>query len=138
MGKFGNNENELESWWNEYQAGVDQCIRFSMEFANRASIEWALELTGGIKPGVRAGDGPRTAHRGEWADITSNLANGYTSDVQRLSSSEWLAWVGNWMEYAEHLENRQGFWVISGIYESEFFQNTFQDTFTECLATLLR
>lgn len=45
------------------------------------AVSFLRSLTGETRPGVRAGDPPRRAHPGGWADITGNLSNAYAFEV---------------------------------------------------------
>ena len=53
-------------------------------------------------------------HPGGWGDITGALANAYAWKVERTSDGAMLTFENN-MEYAVHLEARDGYFVLSGI-----------------------
>lgn len=65
-------------------------------------------------PGTSVVTGPRRAHPGHWADVTSVLAASYDFDVAGTPRSVTLT-LRNTAEYAIHLENRFGYWVLSGV-----------------------
>lgn len=64
------------------------------------------------------GDGrPRQAHPGHWSDITGDLARAYAWDVAADGTGATLT-LQNTMEYAVHLEKRDGYFVLGGIMEA--------------------
>lgn len=85
-------------------------------------IEHAQGYTGRLRPPVYAGNPPRPAHPGNWADITTQLVQGYTYSVRWLGNELHFVF-GNTVEYAIYLEKKSGYWVVSGLYEG-FFQQS--------------
>ena len=51
----------------------DQNIVNALDKAGFEYVNWLLNLSGGVQPPYRAGEGPRQATRGGWATITGNL-----------------------------------------------------------------
>ena len=106
------------------------------------TISFLRSLTGDVRPPVRPGEPFRRAHPGGWADVTSNLANAYRFELWagghkvRWSTegpqptlegriprtlpraAEIRLGFFNGMEYAAHLEIRDGYWVIREITEA--------------------
>jgi hypothetical protein len=92
------------------------------------SVAFLRSLTGEIRPPARRGEGTRAAHPGHWADITSQLALSYGFEVRdgaghtirervatvRTSRGPFWLRLFNDAEYAKYLENRHGYWVLSG------------------------
>ena len=60
---------------------TDRTIVNALDAAGFKYVKWLLRKTGGTQPPVRAGEGPRTARQGGWADVTGNLASGYRHRV---------------------------------------------------------
>lgn len=88
-------------------------------------IEHAQDYTGKLRPPVYAGNPPRPAHPGNWADITTVLVQGFTYSV-KWQGHELHFVFGNEVEYALYLEKKEGYWVIGGLYEG-FFQKVLND-----------
>lgn len=84
------------------------------------TIAYLRSLTSEIRPPARRPSGvmtgPRRAHPGHWADVTSQLANSYWFEVSKSEAGVILA-IGNHAEYAIWLEVRQGFFVVKGVAE---------------------
>lgn len=92
------------------------------------SVAFLRSLTNEQRPPAKKGEGPRWAHPGHWADISSHLALSYGFTVQdgsgRVIREPVLSVTGarapftldlfNSSEYAIYLEKRHGFWVLSG------------------------
>jgi hypothetical protein len=64
----------------------------------------------------RGTGGPRHAHPGHWADVTSNLANAYSFEVD-VGDDYGQLMLKNSMEYAAYLEAKNGYFVLSGVLE---------------------
>lgn len=58
--------------------------------------------------------GPRQAHPGHWADVSTVLAASYDSEVERTATGVTLV-LRNTAEYAFWVEVRDGFFVLSGV-----------------------
>ena len=99
------------------------------------AVAYLRSLTGHMRPPVRTGEGERAAHPGAWADITGALALGYSFEVwvgtsrllylqgeevrgsvpSRLPHGRLKLGMLNGTEYAADMEERDGYWVLSGI-----------------------
>lgn len=81
------------------------------------TITYLRSLTNVMRPPARhsiAGDGPRHAHPGGFADVTGILAASYGYRVIEAEGSVVLE-LRNEAEYAVYLERRDGFYVLSGV-----------------------
>lgn len=56
---------------------TDRNIELALEAAGQEERTFLRSSTGESRPPVRAGEGPRRAHPGHWADVTTNLRAGY-------------------------------------------------------------
>lgn len=61
------------------------------------------------------GEGEREAHPGHWADVTGQLALSYDSKAWQSGAAVWVLEISNNAEYAEALENLEGYWVLDGV-----------------------
>lgn len=59
----------------------DRNIEQALDGAGYEVINFFQSLTSKMRPPVKAGQGPRRAHPGGWADVTRNLANAYRHTV---------------------------------------------------------
>ncbi|MDX1546649.1 MAG: hypothetical protein R3247_06660 [Rhodothermales bacterium] len=122
----------------EFERGLELSparVEAMLEAVGAELTNWLRSLTGEMRPppGARlvvssAGsvytyvppkgraEGPRQAHPGGWADVTGQLALGYKHEVLRETSSLWALALFNVTEYAEALEAREGYFVLSGIF----------------------
>lgn len=77
-------------------------------------VNYARDTGGyGTQPPARPGEGPRQAHPGGWADITSNLANSIKGRVERKGLSV-TAIIEATEEYAAELDAKEGYDVLGG------------------------
>lgn len=97
---------------NELQARAN--LLLLLDAVGLQVIAYLRSLTNVMRPPVRSGEGPRPAHPGGWADVTSQLANSYGYEVNATAEATELV-LFNTAEYAVHLENRDGYWVLSGV-----------------------
>lgn len=79
-----------------------------------ASEDWLKDFTGKTQPAINDREPPRRARRGGWADITGNLANSIFNDVEKQGDSVQIK-VGAQMEYASELDEKDGYFVVSGL-----------------------
>lgn len=75
------NDAEWRKAWQEAELDLTQKMVGAFITAGMESVAWLRSLTDRIQPPVFAGEGSRKAHPGNWADITSNLANAYRFEV---------------------------------------------------------
>ena len=75
---------QLEDVWRELAAAemdLQKKAVHILDLVGREAIAFLRSTTSELRPPVRKGEGPRQAHPGGWADITTNLAGAYTHDV---------------------------------------------------------
>jgi hypothetical protein len=117
------------------------------------TINWVRSTTSMKQPGIKKGEGERSAHPGGWADHTSNLANAYYHKISRFPTLIEL-FMGNylWGAYGKHLDAPVSgddfvgerpkraaggeYWVLSGILtesESPIKSGRFQELFMRAL-----
>ena len=96
-------------------------------------VAWLREFVEATSPPVRKGEGDRKQRRGGWADVTGRLALAYEFEVVQSGPTEFTLIVSNPVEYAEHLEAREGLFVVSGAFDTDaaalFLQKRFAETF---------
>lgn len=98
----------------------------TIQFAQAVGIKtiaYLRSLTSEMQPGYSRGKlsgggrgskgAPRQAHPGHWADRTSILAASYYWKVEGVPNGARLT-LGNSASYAKWLEDRNGYWVLSG------------------------
>ena len=129
MPEFGfrveDNLRQVELSFDRLKRNINRAIIRAFDFVAADMIEHAQSYTGQLRPPAFAGNPPRPAHPGEWADITTQLMQGYVYSV-RWQGQELHFVFGNEVEYAIYLEKKLGYWVISGLYEG-FFQNSLNE-----------
>ncbi|HYC31116.1 MAG TPA: hypothetical protein VEB59_02450 [Gemmatimonadales bacterium] len=91
-------------------------LELVLQQVGQETIDYLRSLTDEMRPPARAGEPQRQAHPGHWADVTSQLANSYRWEVQRTGDSLRLR-LANDAEHAVYLEQRDGFFVLSGVTE---------------------
>jgi hypothetical protein len=91
-----------------------EAVRNLMDMIGIDVVNYLRGYTSQRQPPVRRGQADRKAHPGGWADVTSNLMNGFRYDVIEDAGSVWLQF-SNSMEYAATLEARDGYFVLEGI-----------------------
>lgn len=96
------------------------------ELVKLRTIEYLKSLTDEMRPSVRRPraartrravrwTGPRRAHPGHWADITSQLVNSYGGVVQIQGRGTVILILWNTAEYALYLDRKKGFFVLRGV-----------------------
>lgn len=131
---------EQDDWLRE-MAAVEMRLALKLahvlEQVGWETIAYLRSIGHGLRPPARPGEPPRSAHPGQWADITSNLANAYRFEL--YAGGARIRWTDagaelrvqgsfteridfplelrliNGMEYAAELEARDGYWVLSGV-----------------------
>jgi hypothetical protein len=100
-------------------AQIDQMTkaRGLLDRAGFETVAMLRRLIGVMRPPAHAGGGMRQARLGGWADVTGNLAASYGHDVNHGADSVELE-LRNTMEYARHLDQRDGYFVLSGVTEA--------------------
>lgn len=78
-------------------------------------VAWLRRLTAELRPPARRGEPSRYAHPGHWADVTGALALGYQYGVGIGSHGGVDLVLLNVEEHAQYLEDRHGYWVLSGV-----------------------
>lgn len=89
---------------------VEAKAALALEFIGVQAVAYLRSLTTEMRPPVRRSESFRAAHPGHWADVTGNLSNSYGFRV--IGTSLMLY---NTAEYAIWLEDRHGFYVLSGV-----------------------
>lgn len=97
----------------DHSADIEKRTERLADLIAREVVNHAKSLTSETKPGVNPGDGPRRTHPGNWADVTSRLANSIQSKVERHGG--WVVGVVEAAsEYAEALNEKEGYEVLGG------------------------
>lgn len=94
-------------------------IRFVLRSVGIETVAYLRSLTSEIRPSARRGrsmTGPRRAHPGHWADITSQLALSYSWEVEETNRGARLK-LTNSANYAVYLEMMDGYFVLTGVTE---------------------
>ena len=84
------------------------------EAAGAETIAYLRSLTDEMRPPARRGGQERPAHPGHWADITGQLAASYGWEVESIPGGVRLV-LTNGADYAVYLEDRNGFFVLTGV-----------------------
>lgn len=116
---------------------MDQRMKLAMMLVTvgHETVAYLRSLTPHMRPPARTGEGERAAHPGGWADITGQLALSYRFEVWVGSSR--LVYLDEYetrgsipatlppgrvklvmlndAEYAADMEERDGYWVLSGV-----------------------
>jgi len=87
------NDEQLARIIRQKMAGIDgalsdEKIQGALQTAAAEYINWLLEQTGATRPPLRAGGTRRKARKGNWADVTGNLAAHYKSQVDDRSVTD--------------------------------------------------
>ena len=77
-------------------------------------VKYLKSWTDERRPPASPGGPDRPAHPGHWADVTTTLREGYEGTVTRLGEG-WRLTLRNPTPYASYLEDRNGFFVLSGV-----------------------
>lgn len=111
--------------------GAATRAEYTLELVGIRVTNYLRSLTETMRPPVKADEGPRQAHPGGWADVSGQLALSYHYDVRRLGATAFELTISNNAEYAEHLENRDGYFVIAGVFDSGLIYEMLEAAFTE-------
>jgi hypothetical protein len=95
----------------ELEATLATKIETLLHLIGARTIAALQAYTSEMRPPIHVGDPGRRAHLGHWADVTTRLVQGYRYEVE---GSDTLV-LRNDVEYAAYLEQREGFWVLSGV-----------------------
>jgi hypothetical protein len=98
----------------ESERDVQDQVRLVLEYIGTQTIAFLRSYTSKTRPPIRQGDPPRRRHPGEWADRSGQLAASYGWEVERLPQG-WVLHLTNTAEYAVALEQRDGYYVLSGV-----------------------
>lgn len=90
-----------------------------LEMVGIETVAYLRSLTNEIRPPAKPGGNTRRAHPGHWADVTGQLALSYAWEVVRVSDVEVRLVLSNSAEHAIWLELREGFFVLTGVTESD-------------------
>lgn len=90
-------------------------IRQLLELVGITTISYLRSLTDEMRPPASADRPPRRAHPGHWADITSQLALGYSWEIEERGPAEIALVLRNVVEYAIYVDVMEGFFVLRGI-----------------------
>jgi hypothetical protein len=90
-------------------------LELILEAVGASTIAYLRSLTSEMRPPARGKDEYRRAHPGHWADVTGQLANSYSYEVERRGDDEVVLILRNDAEHAIYLEAREGFFVLSGV-----------------------
>jgi hypothetical protein len=78
-------EKKAVDWLSEVAASRlpldDRNIEKALDGAGYDTVNYHQSLISHFQPPLKAGEGPRQAHPGNWADRTRNLANAYRHQV---------------------------------------------------------
>lgn len=99
---------------NRIERNVNVRLRRVMELIGVRTIEYLKSLTTEVRPPATRGGGDRFAHPGHWADRSGHLANSYAWAVEEGPDGFTLR-LTNSADYAIQLEQRDGFFVLSGV-----------------------
>lgn len=89
----------------------------ALDRAGKLIVEELQSYTSEMRPPVRAGNPPRPAHPGHWADISGDLRDAYDFGVANNRNGVTLRLM-NTMSYAIYLEERDGFFVLRGVFDA--------------------
>lgn len=95
---------------------AEQKIELILEQIGIETIAYLRSLTNEIRPPASGRSNTRRAHPGHWADVTGQLALGYSYEVERRGGEVVLI-LRNTAEHAVYLEAKEGFFVLSGVTE---------------------
>ena len=102
-----------EDWLDQFEAlqmDVRRKANLALQTIGIETVAYLRSLTTKLQPPAKKGEGPRPAHPGGWADISTTLVNSYGYEVYGTSLL-----LYNTAEYAVWLEDRHGYYVISGV-----------------------
>ncbi len=125
MPSFGfsveDNLSQVERSFDLFLAKMGPAVETAFDRVGADMIEHAQGYTGQMRPPIATGNPMRPAHPGQWADITTVLMQGFVYKAERKGRDRYAFTFGNEAEYAAMLEAKEGYWVVSGLFEG-FFQ----------------
>lgn len=98
----------------ELEASTLDKVEALANLIGASTIAYLQSYTDEMRPPIHKGDPQRLAHPGHWGDVTTNLKKGYRYAVERVGGQVQLT-LANDVEYAATLEQREGFWVLTGV-----------------------
>lgn len=104
----------LETYILKDSKHINLKIRYAIETASFSTLNWLRSKTSKTVPGVKKSEGPRFTRPGGWADITGQLANSYSFGINETGSGLEVEFSNN-KEYSKPLDEKPGFWVLSGL-----------------------
>lgn len=87
-----------------------------LDQAGAELMQYLTSYTSEMVPGREKGASPRPAHPGGWGDVSGDLMQEYFYEVEDMGAGPRLK-VGNHSEHAVYVEARDGFLVVSGLFE---------------------
>lgn len=124
-------EIDLSKIFDAAENGAATKAHYTLELVGIQVVNYLRSLTDSMRPPVKADEGPRQAHPGGWADVSGQLALSYHYDVRRLGPTTFELTISNNAEYAEALEARDGYFVISGVFDSGLIYEMLEAAFTD-------
>lgn len=115
--EFSINDDEILAEIEAVRTQERRKLKNVLEMVARETVAFLRSTTSETRPGVRPGEPSRKAHPGGWADVTANLSNAYDFKITDRGGDLILRFV-NTMEYAIYLEQRDGYYVLSGVTDS--------------------
>lgn len=97
---------------------IDLKVRSAVEVASIETFNWLRSFSNEFRAPYQKGEGPRQARPGGWADITGQLVNSYAYNIQENDKSLKVVFSNN-KEYAAALDDKPGYWVLSGLLNKE-------------------
>lgn len=91
---------------------VAKAMALTMDRLGWEVIAFLRSLGHGTQPPARPGEPNRSAHPGQWSDVTGNLANAYTFEL--YAAGELIRWVAISTEIAEDGRGKPGKPVVQG------------------------
>ncbi len=114
------NNAEFRNKLKKRERDIVQRANKAVEVTAREAVNHAKSLTSVMTGPAKAGEPPRKTHPGGWSDVTSNLVNSIQTGEVKISLAGAsihfgvIADIHGSMEYAEVLENRDGYSVLGG------------------------
>lgn len=124
---FSVDKSSHESLMRQLRVEQPQAILLAVEQVGKEAVNMVTMLTSRTAPPVKAGQGRRKKHIGNWADVTGNLARSIGSEIDVSGTTLTMTWgvirkkgirgvsVEDVVEYAEYLDQRRGYRVLGGI-----------------------
>lgn len=102
----------------DLQTDAETKAKLVLETVGVEIVSWLKSNTENRRPPVRINGvwtGERFAHPGGWADVTGLLVNSYQPAKVEKVEGGWRLVLANTAEYAVYLEQRDGFFVLTGV-----------------------